>query len=456
MNSPIAMTVSALCVASLVLGASAETVFVQDREVFVHDANYDKGKMPPYTLEDPLVFADGRRVSSAADWTERRREILDIFAKEMYGAEPPAPEALVTELVDEKDVIDGHALRRQYKMWFRADKSGPCITWAMWIPKAAKKPVPVISFLNYRGNHELVPDEDIPVQQGWTRAGEKYGVTNHTSSAMTRGVMQDPNKASVFPVGMIVARGFAVMSACYCEVSPDPERTETEPRFMQNPFAYTGVFELWGKRDPARTDDVTALGAWAWALSRGLDLAERIPELDAKRAVVTGCSRLGKAALIAAARDERFAVCVPNQTGGGGVTLAKRDYGENISTENRYFTHWYCRAYAKYAEAPWKTMPFDQHLFIACIAPRALLVEGFDSRWFDTEGEYLSVKAASPVWTFLGKDGMPDVAWPADYDTSAVGRHLGYVRRAGKHGISAYDWMWLMDFADGVFGRCSK
>ena len=181
MNSPIAMTVSALCVASLVLGASAETVFVQDREVFVHDANYDKGKMPPYTLEDPLVFADGRRVSSAADWTERRREILDIFAKEMYGAEPPAPEALVTELVDEKDVIDGHALRRQYKMWFRADKSGPCITWAMWIPKAAKKPVPVISFLNYRGNHELVPDEDIPVQQGWTRAGEKYGVTNHTS-----------------------------------------------------------------------------------------------------------------------------------------------------------------------------------------------------------------------------------------------------------------------------------
>ena len=40
-------------------------------------------------------------------------------------------------------------------------------------------------------------------------------------------------------------------------------------------------------------------------------------EVDAKRSVVTGYSRLGKAALIAAARDERFAVCVPNQTGGG-------------------------------------------------------------------------------------------------------------------------------------------
>ena len=31
-----------------------------------------------------------------------------------------------------------------------------------------------------------------------------------------------------------------------------------------------------------------------------LDLAETIPQLDAKHCVVTGCSRLGKAALIAA------------------------------------------------------------------------------------------------------------------------------------------------------------
>ena len=447
----LAVATSIVISASCFTNALAETVFVQDREVFVHNANYDKDKIPPYTLEDPLTFADGRKVATADDWAARRREILDIFASEIYGREPPTPEAVVTELVDEKDAIDGLAVRRQYKMWFRADKSGPCITWIMWIPKPARKPVPVISFLNYRGNHELVPDDDIPVQQGWTRNTEQYGITNHTSSAATRGIMQNPNSKSVFPVGMILARGYAAMSACYCEVSPDPTHDEKETRFVQNPFAYTGVFELWGERDNSRLDNITALGAWAWALSRGLDLAERVPELDAKKAVVTGCSRLGKAALIAAARDERFAVCVPNQTGGGGVPLAKRDYGENTSTENRYFTHWYCRAYAKYAETPWKTMPFDQHLFLACIAPRALLVEGFDKPWFDTEGEYLSVKAASPAWSFLGKGGMPDVAWPDDFDTSAIGRYLGYVRRDRSHGLSAYDWTWLMDFADGVF-----
>ena len=434
-------------------GAFAETEFSQDRDVFVHKANYDKSKIPPYTLEDPLTFVDGRKVKNAADWAARRKEILGIFAKEMYGEEPPKPETLVAELQDEKKTVDGHAIRRQYKMWFKADKSGPCLNWIVWIPTFAPKPVPVISFLNYRGNHELVFDEDIPVQRGWSRNNDKYSVTNHVVSAKTRGLQQDQNNATLFPLGMILARGYAVMSACYCEVSPDPTASEPDPQFRQNPFAYTGVFELWGKRDESRTDNITAIGAWSWALSRGLDLAERIPEIDAKKSVVTGCSRLGKSALLAAARDERFAVCVPNQTGGGGVPLAKRDYGENISTENRSFTHWYCRAYAKYAEAPWKTMPFDQHLFVACVAPRALLVEGFDKPWFDTEGEFLSIQAASPVWKFLGKGAMPDVPFPADYDTSAIGKHLGYVRRNQSHGINAYDWTWMLNFADGVFSR---
>ena len=432
-------------------GASAETVFAQDRDVFVQEPNYDKSKISPYTLEDPLTFVDGRKVKTAADWAARRKEILGIFAKEMYGEEPPKPEALVTELQDEKLTVDGHAIRRQYKMWFKADKTGPCVNWIVWIPKFAKKPVPVISFLNYRGNHELVPDEDIPIQQGWVREGPK--TDGHKSTARTRGLLQDPNQPSILPLGTILARGYAVMSACYCEVSPDPTSKEKDPAQQQNPFAYTGVFALWGPRDPARTDNITAIGAWGWALSRGLDLAERIPEIDAKKSVVTGCSRLGKSALMAAARDERFAVCVPNQTGGGGIPLAKRDFGENISTENRMFTHWYCRAYAKYAETPWKTMPFDQHLFVACVAPRALLVEGFNSPWFDPEGEFLSVKAASPVWAMLGKGALPDVPFPDDFCTSAIGKHLGYVHRSQNHGINGYDWMWMMDFADGVFGR---
>ena len=430
---------------SLVSGwAGAKTVRTLDREVFVREPNYDEAKIAPYTLEDPLTFLDGRKVTKE-NWTERRKEILGIFAKEMCGAEPPAPETVVTELADEKVTVAGYAIRRQYRMWFKADKSGPCLNWIVWIPRHAKKPVPVISFLNYRGNQELVPDEDIPLMTSWTRP-------NRAAREEERGRMQNPNMATVFPIGTILARGYAVMSACYCEVSSDPGMNAPDSAiFRQEIMAYNGVFTLWGPRDPRRTDNITAVGAWGWALSRGLDLAERIPEIDAKKSVVTGCSRLGKAALMAAARDERFAVCVPNQTGGGGVPLAKRDYGENVSTENRMFTHWYCTAYAKYAADPAKTLTFDQHLFCACVAPRALLVEGFGAKWFDTKGEYLALRAASPVWELLCGSGLPAGEFPAEYDRSAIGTHLGYVRRSEDHGISAYDWMWMMDFADRVF-----
>ena len=418
-----------------------------DRRVFVRTPNYDPLKIAPYELEDPLVFCDGRKVADAAGWAERRQEILGIFAREMYGQPPPPPEAVVTELADEKiGAAAGFAVRRQYRMWFKADKSGPCVNWILWLPRYAKNPVPVISFLNYKGNHELVPDADVPVCTAWVR-----GCASHRSDEGLRGRMQDPECDAVFPLGMILARGYAVMSACYAEISPDPDRAgwaDDADKFPQATFAYKGVFDLWGERDSRRLDNPTALGAWGWALSRGLDLAERIPEIDANRSVVTGYSRLGKAALLAAARDERFAVCVPNQTGGGGAPLAKRDYGENVSTENTNFIHWYCPAYAKYAADPARTLFFDQHLLLACVAPRALLVEGFDEPWFDTEGEYLAVKAASPVWEFLKGGGMPNVDFPPDFDTSAIGRHLGYVRRCEKHGISAYDWQWLLDFSD--------
>ena len=96
-------------------------------------------------------------------------------------------------------------------------------------------------------------------------------------------------------------------------------------------------------------------------------------------------------------------------------------------------------------------MPFDQHLLLACVAPRAMLVEGFDEKWFDTKGEFLALQAASPVWEKFAGKGLPRVAWPDDYDTSAIGLRLGYVRRTEKHGHAACDWVWMLRFADGVF-----
>ena len=405
------------------------------------EANYDKTKIAPYTLEDPLTFVDGRKVTTPAEWELRRQEILGIFAREMYGQEPPPPEKLLIDKIEEKpDAMAGFAVRAQYRMRFSPDGKGGEIHWLLLRPRYAAKPVPPILFLNFGGNHAYIPDEEVVIPEMWSHRLPSHHVDE------TRGTRCDPNSPGCCPIALLIAAGYAVLTACYCEVSPDPNPTEPEERFKQQNFAYNGVFELWGKRDENRTDNITALGAWAWALSRGLDLAEKIPELDVSRAIVTGCSRLGKTALLAAARDTRFAVCVPNQCGAGGATLAKRDYGENVATETRMFTHWFCKAYKKYERNPAELLTFDQHMLVAAVAPRRLLIEGYDSPWFDTEGEYLACKAASPVWELLGKKGLPEGPFPEDFDTSLIGGDLGYYHRSEEHGLAAFDWWQLMRF----------
>ena len=430
------------------------------------EPNYDESKVPPFTLPDPLAFADGRPVRGPADWPARRSEILGVFAREMYGREPPPPEALLVELVEEGTTLAGLAIRRQYRIRFRADGSGPWLDWLVLIPNRIQgmetrataggaplcenpAPVPAILFLNYRGNHTLLTDPEVVVPENvWSRHSREPGPGQYKLREEWRGQLRSTAVASPLPVEVILARGYALMSCCYTQVSPDVEVRCGDPEEL----AYTGVFSLWPPRDAACDDNTTAIGAWAWALSRGLDLAERIPEIDAGRCVATGCSRLAKTALLAAARDERFAVCVPNQTGGGGAPLAKRFFGENVAIETAAFPHWYCRAYGKYAGNE-QSLPFDQHMLLSAIAPRALLVEGFNSPWFDTYGEFLACRAASPVWEMLGLPGLPPGDFPANFDTSLVGPRLGYVRRGGDHGISGHDWLWTLDFADRALAR---
>ena len=415
--------------------------------------NYDESKGPPYKLEDPLTFVDGTKLQSPADWPRRRAEILDLFAREMYGQPPPPPEAVVAETREEGVTLGGYAIRRQVRIWFRKDRSGPHLDWLILFPRHLKGPFPVLLGLNYKGNHSLMGDPEIPVPDDtWVHVRK----TGYKPVESDRAFRCNPNGGSIFPAGMLIARGYAVMTACYGQVSPDPIFSDPDPANRPLARAFQGVFSLWGPRDESRTDDISSFGAWAWSLSRGLDLAGQVKELDATRCLVTGFSRLAKAALLAAARDERFAACVPVQCGAGGVQLLKRDFGETVGIVNTAFPHWVCRAYAKYSDNE-DEMPFDQHLLLATLAPRPVLVLGFDDPWYDTKGEYLSCRAASPVWEFLGKPGFPNAPFPPPYDLSCVGDVIGYIHRTVEHGMAACDWTWIMDFADRVLTRdCGK
>ena len=390
--------------------------------------NKDEAKVQPYTLEDPLVFADGTPVKTVCDWTRRRREILDLFQQEMYGPMPKTRRFSLRTL-EEGPALDGKAWRRQVRMSFSPEGIGPEIDWLVVTPAHAEGPSPAILVLNYSGNHTAMDDPAVLLPSCWLENDKKYGVRENRATEEARGLLTpERSKETVFPVEEMISRGYAFVTACYGDIAPDPD----DPA-VQAVMARPGT-----------------LITWAWGLCRGLDMLEEDASIDADRVVVTGSSRLGKAALLAGAFDERFAIVAPNQTGGGGAPLSKRNFGEYVASEVEHFTHWWGPAYAKYAEAE-ASQPFDQHLLLSCVAPRPLLVEGFNNPWFDTYGEFLALKAASPVWHFLGTEGLPAVEWPADEETSAIGKRVGYVRRSGGHGLFAPDWQWILDFADKIF-----
>ncbi|MBR0531943.1 MAG: hypothetical protein IJJ96_04980, partial [Bacteroidales bacterium] len=234
------------------------------------NVNYDEAAVAPYELQDPLVLSNGKKVSKR-QWPQRRQEILELFQHEMYGVLPPKGDGIVTETIEEGPTLYGQGTRRQVRMWFRKDKTGPKVDWLIVTPNNVQGPVPVVLLYNYAGNHVVLPDGEILVSNAWFSGllGEK----DHKASADDRGKYNRDGEKSVYPVGTLAARGYATVTACYNEVSPDPNMNlMIDGVRMQDGFAYTGVFDLWGPRDPSRDDNTTSLMAWAWVLMRAMDM----------------------------------------------------------------------------------------------------------------------------------------------------------------------------------------
>lgn len=176
------------------------------------------------------------------------------------------------------------------------------------------------------------------------------------------------------------------------------------------------------------------------------DYLETDTAVDAKRTILIGHSRLGKTALWAAANDRRFSIVISNNSGKGGAALSRRIFGEPIQHLNTSFPHWFIARYKSYSNHP-ELLPVDQHELLALIAPRLLYVASAeDDKWADPKGEFLSVKAAEPVYALYRLPGlivneMPPVNTP-------VGVAIGYHIRQGRHDLTLYDWQQYIAFAE--------
>ncbi|KAK3309369.1 carbohydrate esterase family 15 protein [Chaetomium strumarium] len=198
--------------------------------------------------------------------------------------------------------------------------------------------------------------------------------------------------------------GIAVVQFDYTSVAPDSN-------------AKTGAFwSLYNGRD------IGVLTAWAWGFHRVLDAINMtVPEIDPTRVGVTGCSRLGKAALAAGLFDARITLTMPMSSGVQGLGpyryYTMSGQGENLENSKQgagWWTNSKLGTFVNHAEH----LPYDAHTIAAALAPRALVIDQ------GTGDPFTNSKATAVVVYSAAK---------ALYDWLGVGDKIAMSVRSGGH-----------------------
>lgn len=193
-----------------------------------------------------------------------------------------------------------------------------------------------------------------------------------------------------------------------------PEQLFDKRKIAQIIFDFTQVMSHTQKRgnEPINRlyPEQTEMGsycAWSWGISRlidGLEKVEKKSRIDLSHLAISGCSFAGKMALFAGAFDERIALTIAQEPGGGGVNAWRvSETLENVETLGRTNYAWFLESMRQFAGKNVNRLPIDHHELAALIAPRALLVLGnTDYEWLAEESNYVSCQAARMVWKAFG------------------------------------------------------
>jgi len=382
-------------------------------------ANYDESKANPYPdLPDPLVLKNGQKVTTAEMWwNQRRPEIVEDFDREIYGRVPKDVPKVNWEVTSTTNETDGKVPVITKRLVGHVDNTSyPLITvdirLTLTTPAKAAGPVPVIMEFGFGGFLGRNPRGGRP---SWQR--------------------------------QVLAKGWG-----YAIIIPNSIQADNGTGLTR------GIIGLCNKGQPRKPDDWGTLRAWAWGASKALDYFETDKDVDAKQVGITGLSRYGKAAIVAMAYDQRFAIGFIGSSGAGGAKLHRRNWGElveNLAGSGEY--HWMCGNFLKYA-GPLNAgdLPVDSHELIAMCAPRPTFISygasegpGAEGGWVDQKGSFMAAVAAGPVYELLGKKDLGTDVFPP-VETALIDGDLAFRQHAGGH-TTGPNWPTFLMFADRYF-----
>ena len=274
------------------------------------------------------------------------------------------------------------------------------------------------------------------------------------------------HRLSGWSVEYLLQRGYAFATIHEVELAHDNSRWKNQRVHYQQ---LAPNFESqWG-----------IVAAWSWGLQRAVDYLVTDENISKNKIALFGHSRRGKAALLAAAFDERVALVIPHQSGTAGMALSRclephagqKCYSsqETVRFINFHAARWFHSRFKEFSRKEEK-LPVDQHLLVSLVAPRAVFnTEGLQDHWANPVGSLRSLQMADDIYKLYGEgihaNAQSDVQpcrMQGDNSTrglicglseaskiqwNQVGKLVQY-RINEKHRISLSFWKAILDFAD--------
>ena len=389
-------------------------------------ANSSEEKVNQYTLPDPLILKNGKRVENAEIWWEKRRpEIVEDFEREIYGRLPENIPVVNWEVVSTNDTVVGIFPIKEKILRGVVDNS---------------------SFLSVSVEIELLVATPLDAKQA-------------VPVVMEFGFIQSPfNTEPVKPIGLIspgeptwkeqlISKGWG-----YAIIVPTSIQADNGAGLTK------GIIGLVNKGNPRKPDDWGALRAWAWGAGKAMDYFETDNDVDANRIAIDGLSRYGKAAIVAMAFEPRFSLGFIGSSGAGGAKILRRVFGEQVENlASAYGYHWFCGNFIKYASSLTPDdLPVDAHELIALCAPRPVFISAgspyIEGQWIDAKGMFLAGVYAGPVYRLLGKNDLGTTEFPITGKAMTQGE-IAFRQHAGGHSTGP-NWSIWIAWACGYWGEC--
>ena len=428
-------------------------------------ANYDEAKANPFpTLPDALTLKNGKKVTKAADWWNKRRpEIVEDFDREIYGRVPRNVPKVAWKVEETTNGKSGEVDTVSKRLVGTVDNSiDPDIkveiALTLTLPADAKGPVPVVMVFGPGGFGPPGAGRGAAGTPA-APAGPPYGP--NAFAPPPRGGLGAPARGAAAPGRAAPAAGAAPPGAGRGPAGPSAQQQilargwgyaslNTGSIQADNGSGLTlGIIGLCNKGQPRGLEDWGVLRAWAWGASKALDYFQTDKAVDARHVALEGHSRWGKATIVAMAYDLRFWTAYVSSSGEGGAKLHRRDWGEvveNVAGTGEY--HWMAGNFLKYAgPLNWGDLPVDSHELVALCAPRPVFISGGDKgdQWQDAKGMFMAAAAAGPVYKLLGKKDLGTAEMPP-METALVDGEVAFRQHSAGH-TDVPNWPTFLDFA---------